>query len=155
MSVSNRARDPLGELTLLQREVGLLFERLMELQGGDQPPGGDWVPPVDVYESEGCVVVVVEVPGLPAESLRVVFHEGQVAISGKREERRRAGTVAGFLCMERPHGSFRRRIPVEGALDFDSARARLARGILTVTLPRLEERRKKEIVISIQSEPDE
>ena len=58
------------DLLLLQQEVNRLFERLSGLSRTERAVSGEWVPSVDVYECEGCVRVVVEVPGLQPESLR-------------------------------------------------------------------------------------
>ena len=63
---------------------------------------------------------MVEVPGLSPESLRVACSNGQLVVSGERRERRAPG-VAGFLCMERPHGRFSRAILLDSPVDELSA----------------------------------
>lgn len=60
-----------------------------------------------------------------------------------------------FQCLERPDGRFQRVLPLDMPIDVAGARARLERGLLSVTLPRLRERRGRETVISIDREPDE
>ena len=57
-------------------------------------------------------MIVVEVPGLPPEALRVVFRGGALVLSGERRARKSGGEVS-FLCFERPHGRFERTIPLE------------------------------------------
>jgi HSP20 family protein len=136
------------DLLLLQQEVNRLFERLSGLSRADRAVSGEWVPSVDVYECEGCVRVVVEVPGLQPESIRVTYREGELTVSGERRERRPQG-VTSFLCMERPHGRFTRTIAVDAPLDVRQAEARLAGGVLTVQMPRLKDRRGRESVIEV------
>ena len=139
------------DLMLLQQEMNRLFERLATVGRPERAAGGEWVPSVDVYECDGCLRVVVEVPGLQPDSLRVTYREGELTIAGERRDRRPQG-VTSFLCMERPHGRFSRTIAVELSLDVRQAEARLAGGVLTVVLPRVKDRRGRETVIDVVRE---
>jgi HSP20 family protein len=139
---------------LLQREISLLIERLAELDRVDRPGEGEWVPPVDIYECRGKLVVVVEVPGMAPDALRIVHGNKQLVISGERKERRASAAVDSFLCMERPQGRFRRAIPFDFAVDVPAAEARLAAGVLTITLPRVKDRRGQQIVIQAQRDQE-
>jgi HSP20 family protein len=133
---------------------GEIDHRLSVLDRADRLPGSEWSPAVDVFEARDRLVVVIEVPGLAPESLRVVFRERELVLSGERRARR-TGPGCTFLCLERPHGRFERAIPVELPVDVARARATLAGGLLTVTLPRLRERRGRETVVPIEREPTE
>jgi HSP20 family protein len=134
--------------------MGELVHRLSALDRADRLPGSEWSPAVDVFEARDRLVVVVEVPGLAPESLRVVFRERELVLSGERRARR-AGSGCSFVCLERPHGRFERAIPVEPPVDVARAKASLRGGLLTVTLPRLRERRGRETVVPIEREPTE
>jgi len=153
--VTRRApRPPISALALLQQEMGELVHRLSVLDRADRLPGSEWSPAVDVFEARDRLVVVIEVPGLAPESLRVVFRDRELVLAGERRARR-PGPGTTFLCLERPHGRFERAIPLEGPVDVARARATVAGGLLTVTLPRLHERRGRETVIPIEREPTE
>ena len=147
-------RPPVSALALLQQEMGDLVHRLSVIERSDRLPGSEWSPAIDVFEFRDRLVAVVEVPGLPPESLRVVFRDRDLVLSGERRARR-AGAGASFLCLERPHGRFERTIPLDVPVDVARARASLAGGLLTVTLPRLRERRGRETVVPIEREPRE
>ena len=147
-------RPPITALALLQQEMGELVHRLSVLDRADRLPGSEWSPAVDVFEARDRLVVVVEVPGLAPESLRVVFRERELVLSGERRPRR-TGPGCSFLCLERPHGRFERVIPVEAPVDVARAKATLRGGLLTVSLPRLRERRGRETVVPIEREPTE
>ena len=147
-------RPPISALALLQQEMGELVHRLSVLDRADRLPGSEWSPAVDVFEARDRLVVVIEVPGLAPESLRVVFRDRELVLAGERRARR-PGPGTTFLCLERPHGRFERAIPLEGPVDVARARATVAAGLLTVTLPRLHERRGREAVIPIEREPPE
>jgi HSP20 family protein len=144
----------LSALSLLQQEVNQLFERLALLDRSERVAGGEWSPGVDVFEARGRVVVVVEVAGLPADALKVVYREHEITVSGERRARR-PGAGMGFLCMERAHGRVERTIPFDVAVDVTQAQAKLSGGLLTITLPRLKERRGRETAIPIEWEQEE
>jgi len=145
------ARPPLSAVSLLQREVNQLFERLSLLDRTDRPAQGEWSPCVDVYESRGRLIVIAEVPGLAPDSMKIVCRERELVISGERRARK-PGVGQNYLCLERPSGRFERTIALEGAVDLRESKARFESGLLVVTLPRLKERRGRETVIPIEWE---
>ena len=147
-------RTPLSDLVLLQREVNQLFERLAGLDRAGRAPAGEWVPAVDVYECNGKLTIVMEVPSFTAEGLHVAIKDRSLVVSGERREKRPTGGVAAFLCMERPQGRFTRTIPMDMALDVQQSEARLSGGVLTVTIPRLKDRRGRERVIPVRVEEE-
>jgi HSP20 family protein len=140
----------LPDLALLQREISELIERLSVLERTDASATGDWCPSTDVYESGGNVLVVLVVPGLAPDSLTVVVKDRCLFVSAERRERRPAGGQAAFLCVERPQGRFTRKIPLDMAVDLANAEARLARGLLTISVPRVKDRRGRELVIAVR-----
>ena len=147
-------RPPMSAMAMLQQEVNELFQRLSMLDRSDRLPGSEWAPAVDVLEQRDRLLVIVEVPGLAPESLKVAFRERALVLTGDRRAPR-VGTGARFHCLERPHGKFERTIPLDLPVDVASARATLRGGVLTVTLPRLRERRGRETAIPIEREPTE
>ena len=149
-----RTRPPMSALAMLQQEVNELFQRLSILDRSDRLPGSEWSPAVDVLELRDRLLVIVEVPGLAPESLKVAFRDRTLVLCGDRRAPR-VGPGASFHCLERPHGKFERAIPLDLPVDVASARATLAGGVLTVTLPRLRERRGRETLIPIEREPTE
>jgi HSP20 family protein len=146
-------RTSLTELALLQREVNQLFERMAEFDRSDRPAAGEWFPGIDVFDCRGRVTIVAEVPGLAPESIRVVCRDHSLTITGERRERKPSGAAA-FLCVERPQGRFTRTIPLDMALDVRQAEARLANGLLTVTIPRLKDRRGRETEVPVRREEE-
>ncbi len=150
MGITRRApRASLTALSLLQREIGQLFERLGEIEHVERPGTGEWAPSLDVYESRGSLVITAEVPGFSPDSLKVVCREREIVLSGERRERRPAG-ACGFLCVERPQGRFARTVAFDVAVDLKQAKATLKDGVLTLTLPRLRDRRGREVEIPVE-----
>ena len=152
MAARRPSRSRLGNLATLRHEINVLFERLALLGSAEASGAGEWAPSVDVFECGGTLTMVAEVPGLAPESLEVSCLDHQVVISGRRRESRPGGGKAAFVCMERGQGRFSRAIPLDGAVDASGAEAKLARGLLTVTLPKLEERRGRRTSVPVRRE---
>ena len=140
------------DLAALQQELNQLFERLSEFDRADHPEDAEWVPSVDIYECRGNVMVVVEVPGLAPDALRVAHADGRIVVTGERRERKPAGGA--FLCMERPQGRFTRSILLDAPVDIRQASAELSGGLLTITIPRVKDRRGHETVISVRRDEE-
>jgi HSP20 family molecular chaperone IbpA len=110
----------------------------------------EYRPPVDVIETAGSVEVVADLPGVPAESVRVTFAEGTLVISGRKRAPQCAHREAAFHLAERTFGHFACAVRCEMAVDAGRARATLASGELHIVLPRIDERRGREIPIAIE-----
>jgi HSP20 family protein len=146
--VKRPRQSPVADLAALQRDVDLLFERLRAAEQRLHPAdAAAWSPPLDVYESGDSVVVVVEVPGLPPEALSLQLEGHALVLRGERHARRPAG--GSWLCLERPHGRFERRVELDARFEAAAVSARLTRGLLVVTLQR-RERKPRGIVIEVK-----
>ena len=99
----------------------------------DRLRGDRWQPDVDVFETEGHVVVRVEIAGVPREDLRVSVDGDVLRISGERGTGETA-SVTRLHQMEIAAGPFERRIRLPVAFERDKVSARLTDGVLTVTL---------------------
>jgi HSP20 family protein len=138
--IERRHGDPQDVDTL--RRLAALFA---DLDVGGEPEHG---PPVDVVEHEDRVEITVDLPGVPAESIRVIFAKGTVAIAGRKTPRVCHEQVA-FHLAERSFGRFMRTIGLTGAFDAGRGTATLAAGELRVVLPRIDERRGRDIHIQV------
>lgn len=110
----------------------------MELYAGvaDRLRGDHWQPDVDVFETDGAVVVRAELAGVRREDLRVTVDQNVLRIRGVRES---AGAgVVRLHQMEIASGPFERRLRLPVDVDADRVSARLEDGLLTVTLARRE-----------------
>ena len=117
---------------------------------GAQPFAGHCEPPVDVYESDQSVDIVMDLPGVEAAALRVVAKRDTVIIVGEKIARRSRGE-ASFHLVERDFGRFVRTVRVLHPCDVNRARAQLAHGELHIRLPKIAERRGKTISIRVET----
>ncbi len=113
---------------------------------------GECMPVVDVFETEKSVDIVLDVPGVAADCLRVLFKSGVVIIVGEKErpDFSKRGPTS-FHLVERDFGRFVRAVRVNVAIDGARAHARLAHGELRVVLPRIKERRGAGIIVPIDT----
>ena len=105
-------------------------------------------PPLDVVEHADRVEILVDLPGVAADALRVVYSRGSVVVIGRKVPRVCSESVA-FHLAERRFGRFVRAIALSGAFDAGRASASLSAGELCVVLPRIEERRGCDIEIAV------
>jgi HSP20 family protein len=137
------------ERTELPADLQHLFNQLWE---DSAPPAaaGDCTPPVDVLETDRAVEVVVDLPGVPATAIKIVFARNVLVIAGEKLPPPCSQGEAGFHLAERGFGRFARAVRLDGAVDAGRASATLASGELRVLLPRLAERRGAGIRIPIR-----
>ncbi|HXK61531.1 MAG TPA: Hsp20/alpha crystallin family protein [Acidobacteriota bacterium] len=110
--------------------------------------GGDWIPPVDVYETDDDLVFTCELPGFEKDDVNIEVDDGRLILSGKRPVDRTEGRQ--YHCEERWHGSFYRSFVLPTSVDADKITATLKNGILTVTLPKKAEAKPRRIPVKVQ-----
>lgn len=138
-----------GELERLRARVGRLFVALQEaseMAAGES--GAAWLPAVDLCESDSTVTVTIELPGVRAEQVEVALASGELRVRGRKRKGAPRGVIS-HLCSERSFGSFARAIPLRWPVRRDGATAELQDGVLTVRLPKLEDRRGVEHRIDV------
>ena len=132
---------PSGETSDLADDIRGLFEDLSRsLDRGLRAYSGECHPSLDVVETDRAVQVTIDVSGVPAEALRVLYRSGVLLIAGEKAPAPAAAHQT-FHLVEREFGRFARAVRLNGAFDVQNAHAALVNGELTIVLPKLEERR--------------
>ncbi len=146
------ALPEVSSLSNLQREFGKIFDQLSQLDTSDAGGIGlgEWFPRVDVLETSKDVVVKVEAPGLAKSEIAVAFQGPKLILSGEKKQAKVDRSVRGYLCLERSFGKFTRSLYVDRAVDLTKARAELEAGVLTVTIPKLKDRRGSEFRLEVE-----
>jgi HSP20 family protein len=111
--------------------------------------GGGWLPAVDVLEDKDSFTVKAELPGFRREDLEISVQENNLILSGQRkaEEERKDGE---FYRSERFYGRFHRSIALPASVDTDKIEAKYRDGVLTLTLPKSEQARTKQIHVMVE-----
>jgi|SRR6476620_11854421 HSP20 family protein len=139
----------LGKLTNLRDELDRLFESpFEELSRGAQLFNGGWAPALDVYEDKDNLTVKAELPGMKREDIGVSFHDGTLTISGERKSETKHEEAEVYRS-ERFVGKFQRTVTLPIPVKSDAVKASYKDGILTVTLPKAEEAKPKQIDINV------
>lgn len=115
---------------------------------GEPLAGATWVPPVDIYETpEKDVIVKAELPEMRRDDIKVTFENNVLSIEG---ERRAADNVQRdqYHRVERGYGTFRRSFTLPATVDPARVSAAYQDGVLTITLPRREESRPRQIQVN-------
>ncbi len=100
------------------------------------------LPLVDVSENKKEVSVRAEIPGLSQEDLSLTYHDGILSIQGEKKEEHE-NKKDGMHYRECKYGSFSRDIPLYKGLDWQNAKAKYKKGVLTVTIPKSKENKKQ------------
>jgi HSP20 family molecular chaperone IbpA len=108
----------------------------------------DCRPPIDVFETTAGLEVLVDVPGVPADSLRVAVRRSTLLIVGAKQIA--SPEAARYHLAERSYGRFARAVRLSGAFDAARATALTRGGQLRITLPRLEDRRGRVLRIPVE-----
>ena len=139
----------------LHREMNQMFDEfsrsfdLTPFGGGKS--FGTFSPSIDVREDEKEVIVKAELPGLDEKDVEVTLADDALTIRGeKKDEKEEKGKD--YWHRETSYGSFRRVISLPEGINTEKADARFKNGVLTVTLPRLEEAKVKGKRIAVKTE---
>ena len=113
---------------------------------------GEYHPALDVVETSTDVEIVIDLAGVPAEAVRVLFRGDVLIVAGEKAPPP-TSSDPNFHLLERGFGRFARAVRLSGAFEIGQAQARLLGGELTIVLPKRLDRRGNVQTIPIQSEP--
>jgi HSP20 family protein len=106
---------------------------------------------MDVVETPAGIELMLDLPGVSESALTIGFSQGTLYVAGRKSPGACAHAQAAFHLAERSFGRFVRAVRLIGAFDAGRATATLAAGELRVTLPRIEERRGRDIRIPVKT----
>ena len=140
---------PGNQLGRLRNQINRLFEFPFgaDLTGPSSLEA--WSPVVDVFENKDHVTVKAEVPGMRKEDIDVSVEGNTLSICGERREQKEEGKGTSNYRSERFFGRFYRSVPLPSAIDSGKVAAKYQDGVLTVTLPKTEEAKRKKIDVQV------
>jgi len=124
-------------LASLQDEVNRYFEA----------PATGWVPALDLYDEKESFVAIVELPGMKREDIHLTLHDGTLTVSGERSYENGEQEGKTFR-RERSFGKFERTVGLPSLVDSSKVTASYKDGVLTVTLPKAEEAKPRQIAVN-------
>ncbi|MEI7834117.1 MAG: Hsp20/alpha crystallin family protein [bacterium] len=146
--------DPFADMALLRDQVNRAFEQSLNRTGQGQEPASSrtWAPVVDIAESGNDFVLHVEVPGLKPEEIDIQIADDTLTIKGERKLEKETKEKE-YVRIERSYGAFQRSFSLGVPIKKESVSASYNSGVLTITLPKAEDKKPKQIKIEVKGEP--
>jgi len=140
--------EPFRNVSDIQGEVNRLFDTFLGRPAQASPAMRTWLPAVDMHETKDELVLSFEVPGVSEKDVAVSITGDLLSIKGERRVAEQAKNQQ-YLHAERVYGQFERLIQLPMAVQPDKVKATYRDGVLTVTLPKAEELKPREIKVDI------
>jgi HSP20 family protein len=125
------------------QEVNRLFNTLFD--AGDTP-AQRWVPAMDLTEAEDHFLLKADLPGLGEDDVSIEIQDNTLTISGERREEHEQ-RERGWYRVERQFGRFSRSLTLPEGVESDAVSADFDRGVLSVRIPKPEERKPRRVQI--------
>lgn len=142
--------EPFGDMLSLREEIDDLFSDFFRRVPSEGfPREGLWYPAIDIEETEDAFKLSAELPGMKKEDIKISFSDGRLTMEGERKFEKEEKNKT-FHRIERSYGKFKRIISMPREVEADKAKASYEQGILTITLPKSEQAKPKEIGIKVK-----
>ncbi len=105
-----------------------------------------WVPAVDVLEEADAIRIMAEVPGVKPEDVKISVEGNVLTIQGMKEQVAEENTERVHR-YERTYGAFERTFTLPTTVDAEHIKASYDKGVLTVTLPKVEKAKPRQIQV--------
>jgi len=132
----------------LRHEVDRFFENPWgELARSSEFFGG-WAPALDLHEDKDSLTLRAELPGMKKEDIEIAIEDGVLSISGERKREEKYGDAESYRS-ERFFGRFNRSLTLPKPVNVEQVKASYKDGVLTVTLPKTEAAKPKQIEVNV------
>ncbi len=109
-----------------------------------------WMPPVDILEEADAIRIMAEVPGIDPKDVKISVEGNVLTIHGTKQQvaEERTERVHRY---ERTYGAFERTFTLPATVDANNIKAGYEHGVLTVTLPKVEQAKPRQIAVQVMS----
>src|SRR6202166_1462260 len=147
MRAMNRLEQPFRGATTLQEQINRIFGEGVG-HTGMEANLTPWVPAVDIYETENELVVKADLPYVNPQKLDIRVENNILTIRGERKFESKVNED-NYLRIERAYGSFSRSFSLANSVKTDAIKADYQNGVLTLSLPKREEAKPKQIKVTV------
>ena len=153
LSTRSTTRDPMlvDVFSLSNRLSRLLNDGLgtLDWQFRDSE-SASWMPPVDIFEEADGIRITAEIPGVKPEDVKISLENNVLTIHGTKQQvaQEHAERVHRY---ERAYGEFDRSFTLPATVDANAIKASYEHGVLTVTLPKVEKAKPRQIEVQVAS----
>jgi HSP20 family protein len=147
MRAMNRLEQPFRGATTLQEQINRIFGEGVGHTGMESNLT-PWAPAVDIYETENELVVKADLPDVNPQNLDIRVENNILTIRGERKFESKVNED-NYLRIERAYGSFSRSFSLANSVKTDAIKADYQNGVLTLSLPKREEAKPKQIKVTV------
>ena len=140
--------QPFSEIEHLRRQMDTMFDHLTGFGDVDVYDKGNWQPAVELVDSDEALTLKAEIPGIEPKDLDISVSRNSVTISGEHryEEEKEEKD---YYRSEFRYGKFERTIGLPVEIQNNKVEAEFNNGILTLTLPKVEEAKAKVVKVKL------
>jgi len=136
--------DPLRDMITMRQTVDRMLDEAFA-RGSESRGTGAWLLPMDAFITEDAIIIRADVPGLKPEELDITMEGDTLTIRGEIQREEETGRK--YVLLERPTGKFERTLSINTPIDHDKVEASFSNGVLTLTLPKAEAVKPRQIAI--------
>lgn len=136
---------PRRDLISMQDELNRMFENFFSNARSEETETM-WAPRIDVIEDKEKYTVKIDVPGIRKDDVKITLNENVLNIRGERAEELKSENETYHL-VERRNGKFSRSLTLPTNVSVNDIKAKFTDGVLTISLPKAEEAKPREISI--------
>jgi HSP20 family protein len=136
--------DPVRDMITMRQAVDRLLDDAFA-RGTESRGTGAWLLPMDAYTTSDTIVIRADVPGISPEDLEITLEGDTLTIRG--EITREDVDDRKYVLIERPTGKFERTLNINTPIDHDKVEASFENGVLTLTLPKAEAIKPRQITV--------
>jgi HSP20 family protein len=142
--------EPSREIPMLRHHMDRLFNEMLGRNGSNEEglATGAWIPQVDVFETPDSIVLKADLPGVTKDDVEISIQNSTLTLKGERKMEQESKDKQVYR-LERSYGTFSRSFTLPPIVDTERANADFANGVLTLTLPRREESKPKQIKVKV------
>jgi HSP20 family protein len=138
-----RTLSPFGNWFDMTSRMNQMLDNIFGEDDGDKTV---WGPSVDVVENDDSYQIMAELPGIKMDDVKINLADDVLTVKGEKKNEV-SESKRSFYRVERCYGRFQRSFTLPSSVDAEKVKANLDNGVLTITLPKAEQAKAREIPI--------
>ena len=152
MRITALSRRPADGGEAAQRMFNRLFDQTFDgfPFGEEATLNSSWAPACDIFEDKEGIRIITEIPGVNPEDVKLSMENNTLTIRGEKKQVAEEKTERVHR-YERTYGVFERSFALPSTVDPENVVADYENGLLTITLPKVERAKPREIQVRHQA----
>lgn len=143
----SRSLSPFRDFSQMQDSFDRLFNEVASLRKTGDMQSLSFSPSCEVAEENNSYVLKFDLPGVSKDQVKVETDKNQITVRAERKEEKKSESKKKYLS-EMYYGSYTRSFTLPSQVDENKVEAKFENGVLTVTVPKTESMKAKQIPIS-------